>query len=75
MPASIIIGALAILFGLFTGVARIVAPNSAIFSKLEPMKERFGKVGGTVIHVLAYTIAPIGFGVLQVLAGLAEGAP
>ena len=74
MTTSTVIGALAILFGLFTGVARFVAPNSAIFSKLEPMKERFGPTAGTAVHVVAYTLLPLVFGVLQILAGLAEGA-
>ena len=74
MSTPIVIGVLAILFGLFTGVARFVAPNSAIFSKLEPMKERFGPTAGTAVHVVAYTLMPLVFGVLQILAGLAEGA-
>lgn len=73
MSMSIVIGTLAILFGLFTGVARFVAPNSRIFSKLEPMKERFGATAGTAIHVVAYTLLPLAFGVLQILQGLAEG--
>ncbi|HCH62391.1 MAG TPA: hypothetical protein DFR83_06280 [Deltaproteobacteria bacterium] len=75
MSAPIVTGALAIAFGLFTGVARFVAPESALFSKLEPMKARFGAVGGTTLHVMAYTIMPLGFGVVQVLQGMAEGTP
>ena len=74
MSTSIVIGVLAILFGLFTGVARFVAPDSGVFSKQEAMKERFGSTVGTAIHVLAYTVLPMIFGVLQILRGLAEGA-
>lgn len=74
MSATIVTGALAIAFGLFTGVARFVAPQSRIFSKLEPMKQRFGAVSGTALHVMAYTVLPIGFGVARVLQGMAEGA-
>ena len=74
MTASTVIGVLAILFGLFTGVARFVAPNSAVFAKLEPMQERFGPTAGTAIHVVASMLLPLVFGVLQILAGLAEGA-
>lgn len=32
--------------------------------ELEPMQERWGKTAGTVLHVLGYVIAPIGFGAL-----------
>ena len=74
MSTPIVIGVLAILFGLFTGVARFVAPNSAVFSKLEPMKERFGPAAGTAVHVVAYTLMPLAFGAIKILQGLAEGA-
>ena len=74
MTTSTVIGVLAILFGLFTGVARFVAPNSRIFSKLEAMKGRFGATAGTAIHVVAYTLMPLAFGAIKILQGLAEGA-
>ncbi len=59
VDTNLLIGALALLFGVVTLVGRFVAPDSRMFSKLAPMKERFGDTAGTAIHVLAYTIMPI----------------
>ncbi len=62
MNLNLVIGALALAYGLFTLVARFVAPGSGMFRKLGPMKERFGPAAGTAIHWAAYTVAPIVFG-------------
>jgi uncharacterized membrane protein YkvA (DUF1232 family) len=34
------------------------------YKELEPMQERWGKTTGTILHVLAYVVAPIGFGLI-----------
>ena len=61
-------GVVIILFGLYTLLARIKFPEK--FAKLEAMKERFGRVGGLLIHTIAYIVIPVFFGSLLVVAGL-----
>jgi hypothetical protein len=34
------------------------------YRELLPMQQRWGKVAGTVLHVLGYVIAPVAFGIL-----------
>ncbi len=34
------------------------------YKELQPMQQRWGKVPGTILHILSYTIAPLGFGIL-----------
>jgi hypothetical protein len=68
-PATVGIGVAAILYGLFTLVARAKKPE--MFKKLEPMKQRWGPGAGLAIHVVGYTLIPIIFGVMTVVAGLA----
>lgn len=68
MNVSVLIGILAIGYGLSTAVLRVVKPAS--FAKLEPMRERFGAKLGTAIHVIAYSVVPVGVGVRWLLAGL-----
>jgi hypothetical protein len=35
--------------------------------ELKPMQERWGLVPGTILHIMAYTIAPLGFGLLLLM--------
>ena len=67
-PVTVGIGALAIAFGIFSGVMRFVKPS--MFKKLEPMKEKFGAGVGNTIHFVSYVIVPLGFGITMVIAGL-----
>jgi hypothetical protein len=67
-PVTIGIGALAIAYGIFSGVMRFVKPS--MFKKLEPMKEKFGPIVGNTIHFVAYVLLPLGFGISMVIAGL-----
>ena len=67
-PVTVGIGALAIGYGIFSGVMRFVKPS--MFKKLEPMREKFGTVAGNAIHFVAYVIVPVGFGITMVIAGL-----
>ncbi len=67
-PVTVGIGALAIAYGIFSGVMRFVKP--AAFKKLEAMKEKFGAGAGNTIHFVSYVIVPLGFGITMVLAGL-----
>ncbi len=67
-PVTVGIGALAIAYGIFSGVMRFVKPS--MFKKLEPMEEKFGAAAGNTIHFVAYVIVPLGFGISMVIAGL-----
>ena len=60
---TLLIGAFAICFGIYTAVVRIFWPQK--FGKLEAMKKRYGNKVGTVVHVIGYTLAPIGFGLVM----------
>ncbi len=62
------IGAIAIAYGIFTGAAHAKWPH--MFKKLQPMKERWGTRAGMALHLTGYTVVPITFGVVAVLAGL-----
>lgn len=68
-PITVAVGAAATAYGLFTLVARAKKPE--LFSKLEPMKQRWGPTAGMAIHIVGYTIIPIIFGVISVAAGIA----
>jgi hypothetical protein len=70
MDGNLIIGAIAVTFGLVTLIGRFAAPDSAIFSKLEPMKEQFGDGVGTALHWVSYTIIPLVAGLFLVVASL-----
>ncbi len=70
MNTHLVLGALALGYGLFTLTARLALPESSLFRKLGPMKERFGPAVGTALHWAAYTIAPLVFGGVQLAQAL-----
>jgi len=57
MELNTMIGFFAVAFGLYTLVARQLAPHQ--FAKLGPMKEKFGDKVGFVVHFLGYTLIPL----------------
>ena len=65
---TISIGILALGFGVYTIYARLKSPQR--FTKLEAMKLKFGATGGTVIHVIAYTVVPILVGICFIIKGI-----
>jgi hypothetical protein len=67
--AGVLIGVAMVAFGLATLVLRQVKP--AAFRKLQPMRERFGYVLGTIIHVVFYSLVPIGAGIVFIIRGIA----
>ena len=71
-PITTLIGAAALLYGIYTFYLR--ATNPAKFGKLEAMKEQWGETAGYAIHVLAYSIVPILFGVVMLMRGLEGGS-
>ncbi len=65
--AELIIGILALLYGLYTIYLR-VRKDSKAWGKLEKMKEVYGEKTGTVIHITSYTIVPIAVGIVGIVA-------
>ncbi|MCB9672011.1 MAG: hypothetical protein H6736_13220 [Alphaproteobacteria bacterium] len=59
MDGNLVIGGLLVLVGMITLVGRLVAPESAMFAKLGPMKAQYGDRAGTALHVLSYTVMPL----------------
>lgn len=66
-PITMLIGGAVLLYGVYTFYLR--ATNPAKFGKLEAMKERFGETGGYAIHVIAYSIIPLVFGIVMIVTG------
>lgn len=64
MSSDMLMGTFALIFGLTTLVGRVVAPDSKMFSKLGPTKERFGDKAGTTLHVVAYKVMPLAAGAM-----------
>jgi len=67
-PFTVGLGALAIAYGVFSGVMRVVKPG--MFKKLEPMKDKFGAGMGNAIHFTSYVVVPLAVGVSLIVAGL-----
>ncbi len=65
--AELIIGILALLYGLYTIYVR-VSKDSKSWGKLERMKEVYGEKAGTIIHIISYTILPIAIGIIGIVA-------
>ena len=54
---TLIIGLLALLFGISTLTIRIKNPGK--LKKLTAMKERYGEKAGIAIHTIFYTVIPV----------------
>ncbi len=67
-PITVSFGAGAMGFGAYTTYLRFSNPSK--LGKLEPMRRKFGATAGTAIHLVAYSVAPIAFGVVMLVAGL-----
>ena len=65
--AELIIGILALLYGLYTIYLR-VRKDSKAWGKLEKMKEAYGEKAGTAIHIISYSIVPIAVGIVGIVA-------
>jgi hypothetical protein len=66
--ATVVVGCAAIVYGLVTLVLRF--RGSSLVAKVGPMQERFGRTAGMVIHVVAYSVLPLVFGVIALVLGL-----
>jgi hypothetical protein len=67
---NLIIGALLVLFGLYSIFARFFAPHH--LAKLEPMKKMWGEKGGLIMHVVAYTVLPLIAGGLMIFNAVSK---
>ncbi len=67
-PITIGLGVFGLGFGGYTSLLRFT--NPAKLGKLEPMRQKFGQVAGTAIHVAGYSVAPIAFGAAMLFAGM-----
>lgn len=65
-----IFGWFALAFGLFVGALYLrmafTGRTSSLLGKLEPMQARFGRVPGTVIHLVGYCLLPLALGLLLI---------
>ena len=68
MNIELLLGVAALAFGLYTGYVR--ATNPGKFEKLQAMKEQFGPTAGNLVHLVAYTLVPIGVGIVFLVRGL-----
>lgn len=66
-PVTVLLGALALVFGLYTLVARVKTPEK--LGKLEAMKKQWGPSAGNAVHLVAYTIVPIIVGLVFIITG------
>ena len=67
---DMILGAGMIIFGLYTLVARQVAPEK--FAKLEPMKKTWGPKAGFAVHFIGYTLLPIVAGTVMFISSFSS---
>ena len=54
---NLILGSATILYGLYTLIARQIAPEK--FAKLQTMEEKYGIKMARSIHIIGYTVIPI----------------
>ena len=67
-PITMGLGVFGLGFGGYTSLLRFTNPEK--LGKLQPMRQKFGATAGNAIHLAAYSVAPIVFGVTMILAGL-----
>lgn len=65
---TILIGAVALAYGLYTVYLRQAKPEK--LGKLDAMREAWGEQGGYALHLVSYSIVPAVFGASTILAGL-----
>jgi len=67
-PITIAIGVVALVFGIYTLITRSKRPEQ--YTKLKAMQDKLGEKPGYTLHLVAYSIAPMVFGTVMILAGL-----
>lgn len=66
-PLTMGLGVAAAGYGCYTGYIRKKDPTK--FGKLDAMKKFWGEKAGFAMHFVAYTIMPIAFGIVLIVAG------
>ena len=69
--SNIIIGALCVIYGLYTLIYRLIKPER--FKKMEPMQRVYGEKAGYVVHLLTYSIIPLVLGIACLVLYLVYG--
>ena len=69
--SNIIIGALCVIYGIYTLVYRQMKPEK--FKKMEAMQRVYGEKAGYVVHVLTYSVLPIVLGIACLVLYLVYG--
>lgn len=69
---TVVIGAAAVLYGVYTVWARKAKPEQ--FWKLDSMKRAYGERAGSVVHVVGYTVIPIIMGIVFIVLGMSGGS-
>jgi len=64
---TVCIGVAMVAYGLLTTLLRILRPG--VFSKLGPMKDRWGDRAGFWMHVFGYSVVPIVVGAVIAIRG------
>ena len=65
---TVAIGAVALVFGIYTMFVRVRRPEQ--YTKLKAMQDRLGDKPGYTVHLIAYSVVPMIFGAVMILAGL-----
>ncbi len=74
MLFNLVLGVLLVAYGVYTFVARRRRPEQ--LGKLDAMKRFWGEKLGYGMHVVAYSVLPVVFGLVLLLLGVAgEGSP
>ncbi len=68
---DIILGVLAVIYGIFTFIQRKRKPES--FAKIESMKKLYGEKAGYIVHVISYSVIPIIFGITIIILSSVYG--
>lgn len=71
MNFNLLLGVAALGFGLYTLYVRSTTPEK--LGKLDAMKKQWGNRNGTIVHVVAYTVAPVLVGVILIVSALLSG--
>lgn len=66
-PVTMLIGAAALAYGIYTLYLRQSAPEK--FGKLAAMKKQWGPTAGNAVHLVAYSILPLVFGIVLLVTG------
>ena len=65
---TILVGAAAFAYGIYTIYLRIKAPQS--FGKLDAMKKACGEKPGLFLHIFSYSVLPVLVGITLIRAGI-----